>query len=84
MTQQPGSQVQDATVTHPGVTLKGDRAEGGQIVQEPIREGGQQVVVEVERGGSSRDTGGQRGGGERLPAAIHLIANTGARVGACR
>lgn len=49
--QQPGSQVEDATVTHPGVVLEGDGAQGGQTVQEPIGEVGEVVVVEVELSG---------------------------------
>lgn len=81
--QQPCSQVENPTVTHPGITMKGDRVEGGQTIQEPIREGGQPVVVETEGGGPSRETGGQRGGGERLAAAVHLTAMAGAKVGAC-
>lgn len=63
--------------------MKGDRADGGQIIQEPIREGGEQVVVEKELGGPSGETGGQRGGVEKPAAAIHLSAVTGAKVGAC-
>lgn len=64
MTSQPGSQVEDATVTHPGVTVKGDVAKGGQVVQEPIGEGGQQVVMEKDVGGFCRESGGHGGGGE--------------------
>lgn len=63
--------------------MKGDRAEGGEIIQEPIREAAEQVVVETEIGGPSREASGQRGGGERPAAAIHLSAVTGAKVGAC-
>lgn len=63
--------------------MKGDSAEGGEIIQEPVREAGEGVVVEKELGGSSRETGGQRGGGERPAAAIHLTAVAGAKVGAC-
>lgn len=59
MMQQPGSQVENPTVTHPGVTMKGDRAEGSQTIQEPVRDCGQPVVVETEGGGPSRETGGQ-------------------------
>ncbi len=81
--QQPGSQVEDATVTHPGVPMEGDRAEGGQILQEPVREVVEPVVVELEFDGPSRESGGQRGGVERPAAAVHLIAVTGAKVGAC-
>lgn len=84
MTQQPGSQVEDATVAHPGVTMEGDGAKGGETVQEPVGEAGQQVVVETEVGGASRETGGQQGGGERPAAAVHLTAMTGAQVGARR
>ena len=80
LTQQPGSQVEDATVTRPGVPMKGHRAEGGQVVQEAVRERGQQVGVETEGGGPSRETGGQRGGGERPAAAVHLTTVTGAGV----
>lgn len=61
--------------------MKGYRAEGGKIIQEPVGEGGQPVVVETELGGPSREAGGQRGGGERPAAAIHLTALTGAKVG---
>lgn len=82
LTQQPGSQVEDATVAHPGVTMKGDKLEGGQIIQEPIREVGEPVVVEMELGGPCGETGGQRGRGDRPAAAIHLGAMTGAQVGA--
>lgn len=63
--------------------MKGDRAEGGKIIQEPIREAAEQVVVEMEMGCPSREVGGQLGGGERPAAAIHLTAVTGAKVGAC-
>lgn len=63
--------------------MKGDRVEGGQIIQEPVREAGQLVFVEVELSGLSRESGGQQGGGERPAAAIHLSAITGATVGAC-
>lgn len=63
--------------------MKGGRAEGGQIIQEPIGEAAEQVVVETEIGGPSREAGGQRGGGERSAAAIHLTTATGAKVGAC-
>lgn len=78
--QQPGPQVEDAAVTRPGVTVKGDGAEGGQIVQEPVREGGQPVVVEMELCGPSREAGGQRGCVEKPAATIHLTAMTGAQV----
>lgn len=82
LTQQPGPQVEDAAVALPGVPLKGDGAEGGQMVQEPVGQGGQPVVVETEGGGCRRKTGGERGGGERPAAAIHLTAAAGAKVGA--
>lgn len=83
LTQQPGSQVQDTTVTHPGVTVEGDRAERGQIIQEPVRECGQRVVVEMELGGPGREAGRQRVGGERPAVTVHLTTMTGAKVGAC-
>lgn len=63
LTSKPGPQVEDPTVTHPRVPMKGDRAEGGEVVQQTIREGGQQVVVETELSGAGRETGGERGGG---------------------
>lgn len=84
MTQQPGPQVEDATVAHPGVTVEGDGAQGGQAVQEPVGEGGEQVVVETEVGGSSGEAGGKRRGGERPAAAVYLTAMTGAQVRARR
>lgn len=80
LTQQPGTQVEDPTVTHPRVTMEGDRAKGVEVVQQPVREGGQQVVVETELSGAGRETGGERGGGERPAAAVHLTAITGATV----
>lgn len=84
LTQQPASQVKDATVAHPGVTVKGDRAEGGQTIQEPIGEGGQLVVVEMELRGAGRETDWQRGGGEIFAAAVHPTTMTGAEVRARR
>lgn len=80
--QQPASQVEDTTVTHPRVPMKGDGAEGGQIIQEPVREGGQLVVVEMQLGGPSRETGGQVRGGEKLVAAVHPTASTHTELGA--
>lgn len=82
LTQQRGSQVEDATITCPGVTVKVDKAERGEI-QYSIREGGQLVVLEVELSGPRREGGGQCGGGERPIAAVHLTAVTGAKVGTC-
>lgn len=61
--------------------MKRDGAEGGQIVQEPVREGGQQVIVETELGGPSRETGRQRRSCERSAATVHLAAVTGAEMG---
>ncbi len=83
LTQQPGTQVEDATVTQPGVTMKGHKAEGGKIVQESVREAGEEVVVQMELVGPSWETGGQQGRGERPAAAIHLTVMTGARAGTC-
>lgn len=56
LTEQPGPEVEDPTVTHPGVTVEGDGVQGGQIVQEAIGEVGEKVVVEVDFGGPSRET----------------------------
>lgn len=63
--------------------MEGDRAEGGQIIQESIREVVEPVVVETELGDPSRESDRQGGGVERPAAAVHLTAMTGAKVGAC-
>lgn len=59
LAEQPGPQVQNATVAHPWVVVKGDGAEGGQRVQKPIRDEGQQVVMELKLSGSSREMCGE-------------------------
>ena len=43
--EQPGAQIEEATVTHPGVAMERDGAEGLQIIQEAVWEAGEQVVV---------------------------------------
>lgn len=77
---QPVSQVEDPVVTHPGVTIKSERVDGGQIIQKPFGEGSQHVVMEKELGRPGGKSGGQREGSERPAAAINPDAMTEARV----
>lgn len=51
LTKQPCTEIEDATVTDPGVVLKGDKVERCKIIQEPVWEAGQLVVVQIELGG---------------------------------
>lgn len=78
--QQPGSQVENATVAHPGVAMERDGVQGGQTIQEPVREVSEIVVVEVELSGLRGETDGQQRGCERPAAAVHLSAMAGTKV----
>ncbi len=78
--QQPSSQVKDAAVTWPGVSVESGPAQGGQRVQQAGGQSRQVVVVQLECGGVWREGRGQAGRGEAAFTTVHHTGRAGAHL----
>lgn len=78
--QQPSSQIKDAAVTWPRVSVESGPAQGGQRVQQAGGQSRQVVVVQLECGGVWREGRGQAGRGEAAFTAVHHTGRAGAHL----